>query len=106
MNAIKTTDRSVDLTRLLCVVIAAWSPKKLLLVAVLATLLGFTGCGDAHFPILVSITVSPASPSIATGNTEQFTATGTYSDGTMRTLAGFLTWSSSNTTVASITSSG
>jgi uncharacterized protein YjdB len=50
---------------------------------------------------LQSITVSPPNPSIAKGTTEQFTATGTYSDGSSQTLTSQVTWASS-TTVATI----
>lgn len=52
--------------------------------------------------VLVSIAVTPASPSVAPGTKEQFIATGSYSDGTTQNLTGSATWSSSNTTVATI----
>ncbi|MGD0417459.1 MAG: choice-of-anchor D domain-containing protein [Terriglobales bacterium] len=55
---------------------------------------------------LVSIAVAPASPTIAVGVELPFTATGTYSDGTTQNLTTTATWSSSNTTVATINSSG
>jgi hypothetical protein len=55
---------------------------------------------------LQSIAVTPANPSIAKGQTEQFTATGTYSDGTMQNLTNSVTWASSNTTAATISSTG
>ncbi|MGA3328238.1 MAG: kelch repeat-containing protein, partial [Terriglobia bacterium] len=57
-------------------------------------------------PTLVSIAVTPANPSIAAGKTQQFTATGTYSDGSMQNLASTATWSSSATAVATITATG
>ena len=53
-------------------------------------------------PTLVSITVTPANSSITLGNTEQFTATGTYSDGTTPNITSSVTWSSSNVSVATI----
>jgi trimeric autotransporter adhesin len=60
--------------------------------------------------MLVSIAVSPATPSIALGSSQQFTATGTYSDGTTQdlnlTTSPSITWKSSDTTVATIDSSG
>ncbi len=56
-------------------------------------------------PSLVSILVSPSDPSIATGQTQQFTAMGTYSDNSQNTLTS-ATWSSSDTTVATIDNSG
>jgi hypothetical protein len=55
---------------------------------------------------LVSIQVSPASPSLAVGNKQQFTATGTYSDNSTQDLTSTTTWSSSSTTVATISNSG
>jgi hypothetical protein len=55
---------------------------------------------------LQSIAVTPASPSIAKGATQQFAATGTYSDGSMQNLTNTATWSSSVPAVATINSSG
>ena len=50
---------------------------------------------------LVSITVTPANPTISPTAIQQFTATGTFSDGSSQTLAS-VTWSSSTTVVAGI----
>lgn len=55
---------------------------------------------------LQSIAVTPANSTIAVGATQQFTATGTYSDGTAKNINNQVTWTSSNTSVASISSSG
>jgi hypothetical protein len=55
---------------------------------------------------LQAIAVTPASPSIAKGATQQFAATGMYSDGSTENLTSTATWSSSATTVATINSSG
>lgn len=49
--------------------------------------------------ILVSIAVAPANSSIMLGTTEQFTATGTYSDGSTQDLTNSAAWSSANTKV-------
>ena len=57
-------------------------------------------------PALVSIAVSPASVTIASGLTQQFTATGTYTDQSTQDLTSTATWSSSNTTIATIVPSG
>ena len=57
-------------------------------------------------PYLVSIAVTPANASIADGTQQQYTATGTYSDGSHQNLTGSVTWTSSATTVATINSSG
>src|SRR4029077_9229502 len=51
---------------------------------------------------LVSIQVTPPSPSIANGLTQQFTATGTYTDNSIQDLTQAATWSSSNLGVATI----
>jgi hypothetical protein len=51
---------------------------------------------------LVSITVTPASPSLAKGTSRQFIATGTYSDNSTQVLTASATWSSSNAAIAAI----
>ncbi len=51
---------------------------------------------------LVSIAVTPVTPSITNRSNEQFTATGTYTDGSMQNLTATVTWSSSNPTTATI----
>ncbi|MGA3048225.1 MAG: LamG-like jellyroll fold domain-containing protein [Terracidiphilus sp.] len=56
--------------------------------------------------VLQSLAVTPANSSISPGNSQQFTSTGTYTDSSTRDLSGSVTWTSSNTGVASITSSG
>lgn len=55
---------------------------------------------------LSSIAIAPSNPNIATQATQQFTATGTYSDGSSESISSSVTWSSSNSAVASITSAG
>jgi hypothetical protein len=52
--------------------------------------------------ILVSIAVTPANPNITTGTTQQFTATGMYSNGTAQNITSTVTWNSSSTGVATI----
>jgi hypothetical protein len=56
-------------------------------------------------PVLESITISPNSPSITEGDTQQFTVTGTYSDGSDEILTDII-WSSSDGAVATIDSNG
>ena len=51
---------------------------------------------------LVSIEVSPATAALATGLTQQFTATGVFTDRTTQDLTGQVTWSSSNAAVATV----
>ena len=55
---------------------------------------------------LVSIAVTPGNASIAAGNTQQFAATGTYSDGSAQNLTSTAAWSSSAPGVATITPGG
>ena len=51
---------------------------------------------------LVSIEVSPAAPSIANGQTQQFTATGLYTDNSTEDLTAQVTWASSDSAVATV----
>lgn len=55
---------------------------------------------------LVSIAVTPPSASVTDGSTQQFTATGTYADASVRNLSASVTWSSSNTSFATIAAGG
>jgi type II secretory pathway component GspD/PulD (secretin)/uncharacterized protein YjdB len=54
---------------------------------------------------LKSIAVAPATPSIGLNATQQFSATGTYSDGTTQDISGNVLWTSSNTSAATINAS-
>jgi uncharacterized protein YjdB len=51
-------------------------------------------------PKLVSIAITPASKTIAASTKQQFVATGTYSDNSTQPITGSVSWSSSNTGVA------
>lgn len=55
---------------------------------------------------LTSIAVSPTNPSVASGSSVPFTATGNYSDGSTQNLTAQVTWTSSNSGVATINASG
>lgn len=57
-------------------------------------------------PTLVSIAVTPSAPSIAAGTQQQFTATGTYTNGSTQNLTGSVSWSSSVTNIATVSSGG
>jgi len=57
-------------------------------------------------PSLVSIAVTPAAASIPLGNTQQYTATGTYSDGSTQNLTNSVAWTSSANNVATINVGG
>src|SRR5262249_40031038 len=77
-----------------------------------------TGLGSPNGSLLVpdlasftpatlnSITVSPSNPSIGEGLTEQFTAMGTYSDGSTLNITNSVTWASATQAVATIDASG
>jgi 6-phosphogluconolactonase (cycloisomerase 2 family) len=55
---------------------------------------------------LQSIAVTPADPTINAGSTKQFTATGTFTDGTTQNLTNTVAWKSGTASVASITATG
>jgi len=57
---------------------------------------GGGGGGGQSTPTLSSIAVTPANASIAAGATQQYTATGTFSDGSTQNLTNLVTWSSSS----------
>jgi len=57
-------------------------------------------------PVLQKITVSPSNPSLLSLLSTNFTATGTYSDGTTADITSKVTWSSSRTDIATISSTG
>jgi uncharacterized protein YjdB len=55
---------------------------------------------------LTSIAVTPSNPAISVGTTQQFAATGTYSNNSTSVITNSVTWTSSNTTIATINSKG
>ncbi len=71
-----------------------------------ATSGAITGSTTLSVAQLVSISVTPLSVSISTGSTQQFTATGTYSNNSTQNLTGSVVWSSSNTAAATISAGG
>jgi hypothetical protein len=73
--------------------------------AVFLTLVLGAGCrGFFVNPTLTTITISPTSPQVQQGSTQQMTATGTFNDGSINTNLKNLSWSSSPTSVATINS--
>jgi Bacterial Ig-like domain (group 2) len=78
------------------------------LLAILSGCGGGSGGGSSPTPPslsptqLVSIAVSPSNPVVPLGISQQFVATGTYSDGTLQNVTGLVSWSSSNTSVAQV----
>ncbi len=62
--------------------------------------------GGNNGPALQSISVTPTNSSILVGGQQQFTATGSYSDGSHQNLTNTASWTSSLPSVATINSSG
>lgn len=84
--------------------------SRIFIVSFLVLSLFISACHDKHRTggvqtnpdptrSLVSIAVTPDNPSIVVGATQQFTATGTYSDNTTQDLTASVTWSSSDASV-------
>lgn len=57
-------------------------------------------------PTLSSIEVTPATATINVGATQQYTATGSYSDGSSAVITNSVTWSSSNVAFGTVAASG
>src|SRR6202167_5161961 len=57
-------------------------------------------------PALVSITVSPNQATLPLGESEQLTATGNFSDGSVQNLTQSATWTSSGSAVATVSAAG
>ena len=55
---------------------------------------------------LISITVTPASPTLPLGSKQQLTATGTFTDGRTRDLTASVTWTSANRLAATMSAGG
>ena len=75
---------------------------------VTASAMGVSGSATLTItaPTLVSIQLSPQSPTIPVGATQQFTATGVYTDGSTQDLTSSATWSILTSVVATINNSG
>src|SRR5205814_7756806 len=74
--------------------------------AILAAFKSNPNSGPPSSPTLTSIQVTPAYPTLSFNQTQQMFATGTYSDGSVQDLTNSVTWASSNTAVATLSSSG
>ena len=62
--------------------------------------------GRIDGPVLASIVITPSSTTVTAGSSVQFTATGTYTDGSSGNVSNLVTWSSSNTSVATVNVAG
>ncbi len=72
---------------------------------------GVSGTADVtvtvtEVPVLTTIEVLPSSVTLYVGETQQFTATGSFDDGSTADLTSTATWASSNTAVATVDASG
>jgi hypothetical protein len=85
------------------------SSKSKLVLLSFALVLSLMSAGCRGFfvkPTLTTITVGPPTPSVQQGSTLQMAATGTFDDGSTKTLTSNVFWTSSDVTVAKISSGG
>lgn len=61
-----------------------------------------TASVDVVQPVLVSLAITPGAAAISRGTTQQFNATGTFSDGSTQDLTASVTWTSSDPNVATL----
>jgi hypothetical protein len=83
--------------------------KLLFLIVIFLLIINCSGGGggsSAPAVTLTSIAVTPLTTSISLGETQQFTAIGTYSDNSTKNITTSVTWGSSNTAVAAISTTG
>jgi uncharacterized protein YjdB len=62
--------------------------------------------GGPGIPNLVSISVSPTSPSLTVGATQQMGATGTLNDGSSSDITSSVIWTSDNESIATVSKAG
>src|SRR5262249_2472496 len=75
---------------------------------------GGSGCGSQSSSpppppppkTLTAIQITPVNPSVAAGSTQQFSATGPFSDGSVGDATNSVSWTSSENALATISSSG
>lgn len=74
----------------------------------MAPVLGGCGghCSGIVPCVIIQIQISPANPSVAVGSTQQFKVSGDYLDGFVADVSSNVTWSSSDTTIATISPGG
>jgi N-acetylneuraminic acid mutarotase len=79
-----------------------------LFVLTISLLLGGCGGGSSGSAgtTLVSIQVTPSAPTLDSSQSQQLTATGTYSDGSHRDISAQVVWTSDDNQVATVSTSG
>lgn len=90
------------------------STAAIALVAVIVCLLPLASCGGGSSnssntstgPTLTSVGITPVTPSVNVGGTQQFTATATYSDNSTQDVTTLATWTSATTSVATVQTTG
>jgi uncharacterized protein YjdB len=76
------------------------------LIVILALMPGIGCTGFFVNPTLSTLTVGPSTPTIVQGSTLQMTATGTYNDGSTKSLTNSAFWSTSDSAIASVGTTG
>src|SRR5260370_11746062 len=77
-----------------------------ILLALTLTTLGLGGCTSGSRPALSTLRVTPSNARLPEGSQQQFTATGTFSDGSAQDLTKTVRWSSSDNSIVTIDSAG
>lgn len=84
-------------------------PKVRVWLAFAMLLVAAAGVGCQGFfvdPTLSTITVTPPTPSVQEGNTQQMTATGTYDDGSTKNITSSVSWTTDDSSIATVGASG
>jgi uncharacterized protein YjdB len=69
--------------------------------------IGVSSCNGFFIgPTLSTVTVTPSTPSIAIGKTQQMIATGTYDNSSTDNITDSASWASSDTSIATVSSTG
>jgi uncharacterized protein YjdB len=77
-----------------------------MITAAMGTIMGSTTVTVTQPPAIVSIALTPTSPTIAKGTTQQFTATATFDDGTTKDISATATWASDTAAAATVSATG
>ena len=75
-------------------------------IGLIAIAISAWGCNSSTSTTVVGVTLAPAAPTVVVGQTLQISATVSYSDGSQNVVTSSATWTSSNTSVATISNAG